>query len=608
MSYLADHKTLPRLQHLSVLNKFFFKYKYHLLLGIVFVAAGNYFRAWQPQVIREALDYVLEQLRAYQAADGPGKDLIRASLSKALFRFGGLVVILALVMGIFMYFMRQTIIVMSRLIEYDQRKEIYDHYQQLDKGFYRRTPTGDMMARITEDVNKVRMYLGPALLYGINLVTLFVMVIYAMLKVDVRLTLYSLLPLPILSLSIYYVSRLIERRSQSIQAKLSQLTGIVQEVFSGIRVVKSYTQERAFGAHFARESEEYKLKNMSLALVEAMFVPLMMVLIGLSTILVIFVGGLQVFEGTITTGNIAEFVIYINMLTWPVTSIGWIASIVQQANVSQGRINEFLNTEPAIEDSGTIMGRIKGQLRFDHVTFTYPDSGITAVDDLSFTIQAGQKVAIIGRTASGKSTVADLALRMYDPTSGEILMDGTPLREYELASLRSNIGYVPQDVFLFSDTIDANIRFGSQASSREEVEQYARHAAVYEDIKGLPEGFDTRIGERGITLSGGQKQRISLARALIKKPDFVILDDCLSAVDTHTEHTIIDFLNRELANKTALIITHRILGMLDYDMILVLDHGRLVEQGTHDQLISRQGHYFELWQQQQAVASQEEGV
>ena len=608
MSYLADPKTVPRLQHLSVLNKFFLKYKYHLLLGIVFVAAGNYFRAWQPQVIREALDYVLEQLKAYQAADGPGKDLIRASLSKALFRFGGLVVILALVMGIFMYFMRQTIIVMSRLIEYDQRKEIYDHYQQLDKGFYRRTPTGDMMARITEDVNKVRMYLGPALLYGINLVTLFVMVIYAMLKVDVRLTLYSLLPLPILSLSIYYVSRLIERRSQSIQAKLSQLTGIVQEVFSGIRVVKSYTQEKAFGGHFARESEEYKSKNMSLALVEAMFVPLMMVLIGLSTILVIFVGGLQVFEGTITTGNIAEFVIYINMLTWPVTSIGWIASIVQQANVSQGRINEFLNSKPAIEDTGTIKGRIKGQLTFDHVTFTYPDSGITAVDDLSFTIQAGQKVAIIGRTASGKSTVADLALRMYDPTSGEILMDGVPLRDYELASLRSNIGYVPQDVFLFSDTIDANIRFGSQASSREEVEQYARHAAVYEDIKGLPEGFDTRIGERGITLSGGQKQRISIARALIKKPDFVILDDCLSAVDTHTEHTIIDFLNRELANKTALIITHRILGMLDYDLILVLDHGRLVEQGTHDQLISRQGHYYELWQQQQVVTSQEEEV
>lgn len=594
------------MHHLRVLRKFFFKYKYHLGLGILFVAAANYFRAWQPQVIREALDYVLAQLRAYEAADGPAREVIVGSLSKALFRFGGIVVLLSLVMGLFMYFMRQTIIVMSRLIEYDQRKEIYDHYQQLDKGFYRRNSTGDMMARITEDVNKVRMYLGPAILYGINLVTLFIMVIYAMLKVDVRLTLYSLLPLPLLSLSIYYVSSLIEKRSQSIQAKLSQLTGIVQEVFSGIRVVKSYTQEKAFGAHFLKESETYKTNNMSLALVEAMFIPLMMVLIGLSTILVIYVGGLQVFDGSVTTGNIAEFVIYINMLTWPVTSIGWIASIVQQANVSQGRINQFLNTPSAIQDEGTKDGRIQGQLTFEHVGFTYPDSGIQALEDMHFNIRPGQKVAIIGRTASGKSTIADLILRMYEPTSGRILMDGVPLRDYALQSLRDNIAYVPQDVFLFSDTIEANIRFGRPEATLEEVERYARYAAVYDDIMGLPDGFQTRIGERGITLSGGQKQRISIARALIRQPEFVILDDCLSAVDTHTEHTIIDFLNKELAGKTALIITHRILGMLDYDLILVIDHGRLVEQGTHDQLIARQGHYYELWQQQQLVNVLEE--
>ena len=341
----------PPLHHLRVLNKYFWKYKYHLLFGILFVAAANYFRSWQPQVIREALDFVLAQLRAYGTADEAGKEAIKATLGPALLKFGGLVILLSLIMGVFMYFMRQTIIVMSRLIEYDQRKEVYDHYQALDKGFYRRHATGDLMARITEDVNKVRMYLGPAMLYGINLVTLFVMVIYAMFSVDVRLTLYTLLPLPLLSLSIYYVSRYIERRSQAIQAKLSRLTAIAQEVFSGIRVVKSYTQERAFGKHFAVEAEDYRRKNMSLALVEALFVPLMMVLIGMSTILVIYVGGLQVFEGTVTTGNIAEFVIYVNMLTWPVTSIGWIASM------TSGLVRQSRSLQPFRDDGWSANAR-----------------------------------------------------------------------------------------------------------------------------------------------------------------------------------------------------------------------------------------------------------
>ena len=594
------------MQHLKVLNKYFWKYKYHLLLGILFVAAGNYFRAWQPQVIREALDYVLEQLRAYQSADGPAKEKIVGALGGALFKFGGLVLLLALIMGIFMYFMRQTIIVMSRLIEYDMRKEIYDQYQALDKGFYRRNNTGDMMSRITEDVNKVRMYLGPALLYGINLITLFIMVIYDMLKVNVQLTIYSLLPLPILSLSIFYVSQFVQKRSQFIQAKLSHLTGITQEVFSGIRVVKSYNQEKAFGKYFEKESEDYRNKNMALALVEAMFVPLMMVLIGISTILVIYVGGLQVFDGTITTGNIAEFVIYINMLTWPVTAIGWIASIIQQANVSQGRINEFMNVKPDIQNTGHVTGPIEGQLTFDHVTFVYPDTGIKAIDNVSFQILKGQKVAIIGRTAAGKTTVAELILRMYDPTSGQILLDGIPVQDYDLKTLRDNIAYVPQDVFLFSDTIEANIKFGRADASNEEMEMFARYSAVHEDITALPEGYQTRIGERGITLSGGQKQRVSIARALIRQPEFVILDDCLSAVDTHTERTIVDSLNQELTNKTAIFITHRIVGMLEYDLILVLDHGKLVEEGTHDELIERQGFYYDLWQQQLVSSVEEE--
>lgn len=607
MPYLAGLNHLF-LQHLRVLTRFFIKYKYHLILGILFVAAGNYFRAWQPQVIREALDFVLEQLQLYRAADANGKEEIKDALNPALLRFGGLVLLLALIMGIFMYFMRQTIIVMSRLIEYDMRKQIYDHYQRLDKGFYRRNTTGDLMSRITEDVNKVRMYMGPALLYGINLVTLFIMVVYAMLKVDVRLTLYSLLPLPILSLSIYYVSQFVERRSQSIQEKLSHLTAIAQEVYSGIRVVKSYTQEKAFGKHFASESEDYKTKNMALAGIEAMFIPLMMVLIGLSTILVIYVGGLQVFEGRITTGNIAEFVIYINMLTWPVTSIGWIASIVQQANVSQGRINEFLNTEPDIQNEGNYAGEIQGEVRFDHVTFTYPETGITALDDISFTIAPGQKVAIIGRTASGKSTIADLILRLYDPTSGRIFLDGVPLQDFDLVSLRKQVAYVPQDVFLFSDSIAANISFGAPDAGEERIHQYAKFASVYDDIIAFPDGFNTRVGERGITLSGGQKQRVSIARALIKNPHLVILDDALSAVDTHTEHTIIDFLNRELADKTAIMITHRIVGSLEYDKVLVIDHGKLIEQGTHDELISRQGLYYELWQQQLVSSLEEEDV
>jgi len=582
------------MKHLRTLNRFFIRYRWRILLGIVFVALSNYFRAWQPQVIREALDHVLEQVRIYKDAPVPQQQLIMDELSKALFQFGGIVIVLAIFMGVFMYLMRQTIIVMSRLIEYDMRKEIFDQYQKLDLAFYRQHNTGDLMSRITEDVSRVRMYLGPAILYGINLATLFVLVIYSMLSVNVELTLYTLLPLPLLSLSIYYVSDLIHKRSGARQTQLAKLTSTVQEVFSGIRIVKSYAQERRFGEHFARQCDQYKQKNLEIARVEAFFFPLMMILIGASTLLVVFVGGLQVSRGEVTPGNIAEFVIYVNMLTWPVTSIGWIASLIQQAEASQQRINEFMQRKPVISTPIISSEVLKGNIEFRNVSFTYPDTGIRALRNVSFDIPAGSRVALVGRTASGKSSVADLLLRMYDVQEGQILIDGKDIREHDLDNLRYRIGYVPQDVFLFSDTVTNNILFGSHVEDRQIAMDYARNAAIHEEIMELTNGYDTMIGERGVTLSGGQKQRISIARAFVKNPDILILDDCLSAVDTKTERRIFDYLDTALHKKTSIIITHRMLGAADFDRIFVLDHGQIVESGTHEDLMDRQGVYYDL--------------
>lgn len=587
------------MKQLAYLNKYFWRYRRHFFLGFLFVSLSNYFRVLQPQTIREALDLVVENLYLYRVYQGTALESeFFKMLGQQLFYFGLLVLLLAVVMGLFMYWMRQTIIVMSRLMEYDIRKEVFAHYERLDLAFYKRNNTGDLMARITEDVNKVRMYLGPAILYGVNLVSLFILVISSMLVVSPELTLYCLIPLPFLSLSIYYVSTLINRQSEKIQKQLAVLNSTAQEVYSGIRVVKSYVQEAPTVKHFADQSDRFKRQSLRLALTNSLFFPLMLLLLGISTLLVVYFGGLQVVKGTITPGNIAEFIIYVNMLTWPVTAIGWIASIVQQAAASQKRINEFLNTQPSITNIGHNTENLKGEIEFQNVTFTYPDTGITALQNINFKLAPGQKMAIIGRTGAGKTTIADLLLRMYDVSEGQILLDGQALATHDLAKIRQRIGYVPQDVFLFSDTISANIAFGKRDAPQPEIENFARYASVYNDIMELPQGFDTMVGERGVTLSGGQKQRVSIARALIKQPDIVILDDCLSAVDTNTEKQVLEYFTTALANKTAIIITHRIYSLLQFDQIIVMDGSRIVEAGTHETLLQNKGYYADLFEKQ----------
>lgn len=588
------------MQALAHLNKYFWRYRVRFLLGIVFVTASNIYAILPPKIVRITFDLLREVSYIVPHFKGtPIADAVLSPFLRVWFFFGGLVVAAALLKGVFMFLMRQTIVIMSRLIEYDLKNEIYDHYQNLSLAFFKRNNTGDLMARITEDVSKVRMYLGPAMLYAVNLTVLFSLVIYNMIQVSPTLTAYVLTPLPILSFTIYHVSRMINIRSERVQRQLSALSTFVQESFSGIRVLKAYAKEELWSEAFDKETETYKDTSLELVRINALFFPTMLILIGLSTILTVYIGGQQAMAGTITTGNIAEFIIYINMLTWPVAAIGWITSIIQRAAASQKRINEFLSTEPEIVNQNEIKTEVTGEIKFDHVEFVYPDSGIKALNDVSFEVKQGESLAILGRTGSGKSTIASLITRTYDPSSGRVLVDGRDTNRINLKSLRSNIGYVPQDVFLFSETIANNIAFGVDSDiDKEAVFTAARQADIYDNIIDFPMGFDTHIGERGITLSGGQKQRISIARAIIRNPKILIFDDCLSAVDTETEEKILGHLKDLMQGKTTVIISHRVSSVKHADQIVVLDKGRIIERGTHDELLKIEGAYFSLYQKQ----------
>jgi ATP-binding cassette subfamily B protein len=587
------------MKELAYLNKFFYKYRWRLLPGVLFVIISNLFAVLPAQVIRIAFDLVNENIALFRLFNGFNRqELISKIFGQSLLFFGVIVLILALIRGLFLFFMRQTIILMSRHIEYDLKNEIYLHYQKLSMAFYRRNNTGDLMNRVTEDVSRVRMYLGPGIMYTINTIVLFILVIISMFNVNTRLTVFSLLPLPILAITIYYVHSMINHRSEKIQEQLSSLSSFVQETFSGIRVIKAYVREEDIRRKFNIESENYKSHSMSLVQIQALFYPMMLLLVGLSTIITVYIGGVEVINGNISSGNIAEFIVYVNQLTFPVMSLGWVTSLIQRAAASQKRINEFLNTNPEINSVLGEKTELQGNVTFKNVSFKYPDTGIQAIKNISFEAKNGEFLAIIGRTGSGKSTIANLLMRMYDADNGQILLDGKPIGRLDIQHFRQQIGFVPQEVFLFSETIYNNIAFGMTEAEPGKVEMAAKNAAVYENIMEFDKGFQTLIGERGITLSGGQKQRLSIARAIIKEPQILIFDDCLSAVDTKTEEEILSNLSNLMKNKTSILIAHRVSTIKNADRILVMDNGEIVEQGTHTKLMALKGVYFDLFEKQ----------
>ena len=576
---------------LASLRIYFKRYKWHLILGAVFVFLSNYFSIYPARAIRDAIDSAVAALKSEQ---------VNAGVFTEVLYYTGMIIGFAVLRSIFMFFMRQTLIVMSRRIENDMKEDIFQHYQSLSLSFYKQNSTGDLMNRISEDVSRVRMYTGPAIMYALNTLFTFILVIGAMFAVNATLTWYVLIPLPMLSVLMYFVNDRINRKSEAIQEQLSGLTTLVQESFSGIRIIKSFARESLLQQWMKKQLLTYREAQLSLAMTDALYFPANLLLIGLSTLITIYIGGMQCIAGKATLGNIAEFVFYVNMLTWPVSSLGWVTAIVQRASASQKRINEFLQTAPDVKNTGTKDFHFSDRIDFKNVSFTYPESGITAVRNISLSLQKGKVVGVTGPTGSGKSTLAQLLLRMYDVDSGRISADGQSIQEYSLETYRKAFGYVPQDVFLFSDSIYNNIAFADEKHITDDtVKQSAADAAVLESVNGFKEGFETVIGERGITLSGGQKQRVSIARALAKEPAILLFDDCLSALDVATENEILQNLKQVIENKTALIISHRASSVQLADEIVVMHDGFITERGTHEALLALNGYYATMYRKQQ---------
>ena len=572
------------MKHLKYLNKFLWKYKATLVLGLLFIAITNIFAIYPAEFVRNALDSLIEKLSNKE----------NENISLVLLKYGGLIILFAILKGIFLYMTRQTIIVMSRKIEFDLKNEVFDQYQRLSIGFYKINKTGDLMNRITEDVTKVRMYLGPAIMYSINLSVLFSLVIYKMFAVSKILSIFVLFPLPLLAISVYFVSNKINKKSERVQAQLSTVTAISQESFSGIRVIKSFTNEENTLKVFFNSCKEYTNRQIELIKIEAMFIPLIITLIGISTVLTIYIGGLEVFKGNITTGNIAEFIIYVNMLAWPVASVGWVTSLIQRASASQERINEFLKIIPEIKNTDNTSVNLNSDIIFKKVSLVYSDTNIKALNNISFKIKNNKQIGIFGKTGSGKTSIVNLICRLYDVTNGDIKINDVNIKNIDLNHLRSSIGYVPQDGYLFSGTIRENIGFSSNKIDNQEVEIAAKKAEMIDEINSFPDKFETVIGERGIQLSGGQRQRLAIARVFYKKPEIYIFDDCLSAVDANKEQKILENLKKETNKKTTIIISHRISTLERSDNIIVMNEGEIIEEGTHHELLNNDGFYSQI--------------